>query len=218
MTDHNLNSVKRFTAAHVSNIRMFIRSSLRLSTYILKTKHELQFNVLRMSSHKIFSENSNSSSPCKIRCDKKTEIVQNSIKNTTIIDTNKMHFVEVMETPDKSENDKKSYRVIRLQNELKVLLISDPTQSAATDESESNEHHHEVTSTSEGEEETESEQSGDEHDDEDDHSYNEKRGKLAACSLCVDVGSFSDPREVQGLAHFLGKINISFNCHLIDES
>lgn len=37
------------------------------------------------------------------------------------------------------------------------------------------------------------------------HSVNEKKSssKLAAASLTVGVGSFSDPHDVQGLAHFL---------------
>lgn len=30
-----------------------------------------------------------------------------------------------------------------------------------------------------------------------------------ACDLHVDVGSFSDPRDVQGLAHFVGEFDVS---------
>lgn len=92
-----------------------------------------------------------------------------------------MSSVEVLQVPDKSENDKKSYRVIRLPNGLKALLISTANKEVA-----------------------EREQSDDDVND----PRNEKRGNLAACSLCVDVGSYSDPRDVQGLAHFLGKIKI----------
>lgn len=83
-----------------------------------------------------------------------------------------MCSVEVMEAPDKPENDRKSYRVICLENGLKALLISDPRQKSDCDDEE------------------------------------KERGYPATCSLCVDVGSFSDPRDVQGLAHFLGKIGI----------
>ncbi|XP_031638507.1 nardilysin-like [Contarinia nasturtii] len=95
-----------------------------------------------------------------------------------------MHSVEILETPDKSENDKKLYRVIRLENGLKALLISDPKQKTAA-----------ITSAveSDSSDNTVSEQTNDE----------EKVTKLAACCLCVDVGSSSDPREIQGLAHFL---------------
>lgn len=125
-----------------------------------------------------------------------------------------MSSVEVMEAPDKSENDKKSYRVIRLENGLKALLISDPTQ-----ERTSNETIEEAATASDNEVEEDDDDDGDGGDDDemgDSESDNDesecesrrsKRGKLAACSLCVDVGSFSDPRDVQGLAHFLGKIN-----------
>lgn len=75
-----------------------------------------------------------------------------------------MSTVEELEAPAKSENDKKSYRVIRLENGLKALLISAPVDDGnATDSN-----------------------------------------KKAACALCVDVGYFSDPFDVQGLAHFLG--------------
>lgn len=129
-----------------------------------------------------------------------------------------MSLVEVMETPDKSENDKKSYRVVRLANGLKALLISDPNQNSAShgdsNDDHTHKHRHESVAASDGEdEETESEGEEkhleDSDDDEagDDDTHREKRGKLAACSLCVDVGSFSDPRDVQGLAHFLGKID-----------
>lgn len=130
-----------------------------------------------------------------------------------------MSSIEVMETPDKSENDKKLYRVIRFENGLKALLISDPTQMVVTDETVVTErelkHRHEAAAVSEDDddddEETDSEQSDDEESE--DNGHKEKRSKLAACSLCVDVGSFSDPREVQGLAHFLGKINIFLLLH-----
>lgn len=130
-----------------------------------------------------------------------------STKKTNSIE---MESVEVMEEPQKSENDKKSYRVIRLNNGLKALLISDPTQelplngndfdkhaSAASDDEEEHE---------DNEDEAEDESSGSENSDDENEnvSRQQKRGKLAACSLCVDVGSFSDPRDVQGLAHFLG--------------
>lgn len=84
-----------------------------------------------------------------------------------------MPSVEVLETPVKSENDKKSYRVIRLENGIKALLISVPSKIVES-------------ATSDNREATES------------------NSKLAACAVCVDVGSFSDPPDVRGLAHFLG--------------
>ncbi|KAL7032015.1 hypothetical protein ACKWTF_007199 [Chironomus riparius] len=66
--------------------------------------------------------------------------------------------MEVLSTPIKSENDKKNYRLIKLENGLKALLIS------KTDDEE---------------------------------------GKtVAAASLCVYVGSYENPPNVLGLAHF----------------
>lgn len=39
--------------------------------------------------------------------------------------------------------------------------------------------------------------------------------KKAACSMLVDVGSLSDPRDVQGLAHLVGKMFSSHSNNLI---
>lgn len=75
--------------------------------------------------------------------------------------------MEVLVAPIKSESDKKSYRIIRLSNQLKFLLISDQVKQ------------------SNGEE------------------------KYAKFCLSVKVGSFSDPQDVQGMAHFIGE-NIGF--------
>lgn len=87
-------------------------------------------------------------------------------------------------------------------NGLKALLISDPTpieektaldgKAATADEPDE----------SSSEEEDDDEVDDDEEDDDDDNASEEKE-KLAACSLCIDVGSFSDPRDIQGLSHFL---------------
>lgn len=72
--------------------------------------------------------------------------------------------VELLQTPLKSESDKKNYKLIKLSNGLKALLIGRP-------ESEENE-------------------------------AAIKESCSAVC-LCIDVGSFEDPLEVQGLCHFL---------------
>lgn len=82
-----------------------------------------------------------------------------------------MCSIEILETPEKSEDDKKSYRVIQLLNGLKALLISDPTIEFNEDA------------------ESKSDPVG---------------AKLAACALCVDVGLYTEPRDVPGLSHFLG--------------
>lgn len=164
-----------------------------------------------MSSRKRNCGGLNTSSPSKVQ--------KSSISDTIILNQNEMSSVEVMETPDKSENDKKLYRVIRLENGLKALLISDPNQNPVphddTDDGHTHKHKREAVVSSDEEEESDEEDdmgkhAAEEESDDDDAgggAHHEKRGKLAACSLCVDVGSFSDPRDVQGLAHFLGKID-----------
>ena len=68
-----------------------------------------------------------------------------------------MNDVEILERPIKSACDKKQYRLIKLANGLKVLLVKNA----------------------------------------------ESKNNSAAVALTVDVGSFDDPFEIQGLSHFL---------------
>ncbi|KAG5680610.1 hypothetical protein PVAND_010104 [Polypedilum vanderplanki] len=74
-----------------------------------------------------------------------------------------MNKVEILETPIKSEGDKKEYRLIKLKNGLKALLIKTFTDVDKTDPDEN----------------------------------------CASASLMVSIGSFHEPREIGGLAHFL---------------
>lgn len=186
------------------------QSCLRLLTHTFKTKHEYKFDLLSMSSNKRISDSLHniSSSPTKLRrvkTENRSSVQQSSTVAADILNKNGMGSVEVMETPDKSEYDKKSYRVIRLENGVKCLLISDPTQEYVPHDEDN--HRAAITNDDDDEEEEADDENseGDESDDESGgHDGDEKRSKLAACSLCVDVGSFSDPRDVQGLAHFLG--------------
>lgn len=71
------------------------------------------------------------------------------------------------ETVEKSDHDKKSYRVIKLGNGLKALLISEPSslKTGATG----------------------------------------PRENFASCGLNISIGSFSDPKDIHGLAHFVSK-------------
>jgi predicted Zn-dependent peptidase len=73
----------------------------------------------------------------------------------------------VLKAPEKYQNDTNKYKLIKLKNELKVLLVQKPKIERKIDD--------EIVS-------------GD---------------TSASVALCVDVGSFEDPTEVQGLAHFL---------------
>nr|XP_033337586.1 nardilysin-like isoform X2 [Megalopta genalis] len=137
--------------------------------------------------------------------------------------------VTYLDVPVKSENDKKDYRVIQLENGLIALLISDmhtPDSQDCSSDIKVNA----IPSDSEGEEDEEDEEDEDdeedeedeetncEEDEEDEHSEDDgsdkkdlsthkkrlkREERLAACGLSVGVGSFSDPPEIPGLAHFL---------------
>lgn len=86
--------------------------------------------------------------------------------------------VDALGTPHKLDNDKNLYRVIRLSNGLKALLIS-MQQNELTANRGSNKA----------------------------MEHWKAHPKKAACNLNVDVGSFSNPRDVQGLGHLVGKFH-----------
>lgn len=91
--------------------------------------------------------------------------------------------------PEKSENDKKSYRLLKLKNELNVLLVSDPFRNQ-NQQNKYNEMLNRQTSVTSTENEA----------------FGESKEKLAGCCLNISVGSFSDPKNAQGLAHFVGNL------------
>lgn len=114
-----------------------------------------------------------------------------------------MNSIEILDTPDKSENDKKLYRMVRLENGLEALLVSDPVLISKKTEELVIKNSDEITSATVGNRnESEEVKTG---TDIGDVEENQEREKLASCCVCVNVGSFSDPRDVQGLSHFLGK-------------
>eukprot|EP00742_Colponemidia_sp_Colp-10_P005576 GILJ01005960.1.p1 GENE.GILJ01005960.1~~GILJ01005960.1.p1 ORF type:complete len:1056 (+),score=190.79 GILJ01005960.1:47-3214(+) len=118
----------------------------------------------------------------------------------------------------KSEHDKKEYRSIVLPNQLRVLLISEPDDECdGMGDQESEEWQTEEEDDGdddEGDEDDDDDhsQEGD-HDTADSHSHTshehdaedckKKTVRTAAAAMCVQVGSFSDPEDFQGLAHFL---------------
>uniref|UniRef100_A0A182T8N9 Nardilysin n=1 Tax=Anopheles maculatus TaxID=74869 RepID=A0A182T8N9_9DIPT len=130
--------------------------------------------------------------------------------------------------PETSFSDRKQYRSILLANGLHALLIADPTSQTtappAKDQYKAdveNGSRHTAGSSASSDAEDTNDPDGDEHshsetsfgtasDDESSNSANEsiimdqiEGEKLAAAALCVGVGSFNDPRNIQGLAHFL---------------
>ncbi|XP_058457946.1 nardilysin-like isoform X2 [Malaya genurostris] len=109
--------------------------------------------------------------------------------------------IRYLEAPDKSFSDKKEYRSIVLPNGFHALLISDPAgrvqpaRNSTSEGSNRTQSDDEASVTSSTNDLSES----DGESDSDDSSGE----KLAAAALSIGVGSFSDPRTVQGLAHFL---------------
>ncbi|XP_058053291.1 nardilysin-like isoform X2 [Anopheles bellator] len=122
--------------------------------------------------------------------------------------------VRYLPVPDQSFSDHKQYRSILLANGLHALLISDPTENVVKSDGgtagkSSADGGTESASSSDAEEASEEEDNnsgeddGDSGSDSESISHDRAGAKLAAAALSVGVGSFSDPRNVQGLAHFL---------------
>ncbi|XP_068564058.1 nardilysin [Cebidichthys violaceus] len=127
----------------------------------------------------------------------------------------------------RSPSDPKKYRYIELSNGLRALLISDFSRTDAKGGGENGEDQGETEGredeeeerggeeegdSGEGSEEEEEENEEEEQDsdfdelDEDNVEKKKKKGnseKQAAAALCIGVGSFSDPEDLPGLAHFL---------------
>ncbi|PRQ34773.1 putative nardilysin [Rosa chinensis] len=121
----------------------------------------------------------------------------------------------------KSPNDRRLYRLINLENGLTALLVHDPEigdsqLSKGSEEAEMEEEEEEEgmeEDEKDDDEEDEDSEGEDEEMDEDDEGEDEdglkkKKGgdsqtKKAAAAMCVGIGSFSDPPEAPGLAHFL---------------
>lgn len=96
---------------------------------------------------------------------------------------------EILRNPVKSESDKKEYRQIKLSNGLTSLLVQHFIEDAD----------HEDEKMSQSEESCESDSEEGSSDGEADN----PKEKLAAVALCIDVGSWYDPKDIQGLSHFL---------------
>ncbi|XP_060576376.1 nardilysin-like [Ruditapes philippinarum] len=101
----------------------------------------------------------------------------------------------------KSLNDKREYRLLFLENGLRALLISDldgEDQSSVDDGNQS-----ESDDESAGSDNSEDEGSDMEVDDMSDSENDLGQEKKSAAALCIGVGSFSDPDNIPGFAHFL---------------
>lgn len=114
---------------------------------------------------------------------------------------------EILPSPIKSESDKKEYRVIKLENELIACLISDETPLTESDlegdEFLTSDSESESSQASEAGSETDKSSESMDTSSQCDETGERNIQKMAAAALCIGVGSFSDPREVPGMAHFL---------------
>lgn len=189
----------------------YIRFQFRTKSETTATTTIRTFTVTKiggMSKQKRTNDSiSRENQSAKIRCLESdptaSEMINRSPSNRTL------HGVEVMTKPIKSEHDKKAYRVIQLTNGLKALLISDPIKPGSYDDPDPKSDDNSTVSSTVTTSDEESDSQVDvneEMDTDEDFESDKSREKLSACALCVDVGSFSDPREVQGLAHFLGEL------------
>ncbi|XP_063896410.1 nardilysin [Helicoverpa armigera] len=132
------------------------------------------------------------------------KVINNKSKTTMNLSL-RAEKVEVLPEPIKSDADKKLYKTIRLENGLTALLISDPSRPSLGNETSSSE---EESSGSDETTDPESESGKSGQSVASDHHGTKRRSefdeeKLAACALCVGVGSYSDPADIQGLAHFV---------------
>ncbi|KAG5514985.1 hypothetical protein RHGRI_036132 [Rhododendron griersonianum] len=123
----------------------------------------------------------------------------------------------------KSPTDRRLYRYVQLQNGLCALLVHDPeiypdgpvepSKTNGEDQDDDEELEEEDDDDDEDEDEDDDEDEGVEEEEEESEGdggeakakgkRDASQSKQAAAAMCVGMGSFSDPFEAQGLAHFL---------------
>ncbi|CAO2840084.1 unnamed protein product [Amaranthus hypochondriacus] len=138
----------------------------------------------------------------------------------------------------KSPNDKKLYRYLQLENGLCALVVHDPeiyppsenltTDGECTEEDEEQDDDDGDDldeDYDDDEEEDDDEDDEDSDDEEDDGGSKRSKGKKAssqtkkaAAAVCVGMGSFADPYEAQGLAHFLEHMLFMGSAEFPDEN
>uniref|UniRef100_A0A8C4WZP8 Nardilysin n=1 Tax=Eptatretus burgeri TaxID=7764 RepID=A0A8C4WZP8_EPTBU len=116
----------------------------------------------------------------------------------------------------KPDRDPKLYRVISLTNGLTVCLVSDPRCSPLAEDEHLDDNFNDIDSADDDSEDDdvdedyesdgedcEDGESSDSETEEGNKRRHHPSQRQSAAALCVAVGSFSDPPEVQGLAHLL---------------
>ena len=114
--------------------------------------------------------------------------------------SSKPNMITVLSPPNKASTDKKEYRSLKLNNGMRILLISDTTYDLEKLEQEEN-----IEDEEEGSDEESGSESNSEEDEGNDGTSSKSTSglKKSAAGLCVGMGSFSDPTDLPGLAHFL---------------
>lgn len=119
---------------------------------------------------------------------------------------------EILNSPVKSHSDRKEYRLIKLPNGLTSLLsqhfIDDKDKPPDHESQDAGARSPRAASESQaqatsGEDSDESMSDGEEEEDEAEDETIIRNEKMAAVALCIKVGSWFDPPEIQGLSHFL---------------
>ncbi|XP_074028660.1 nardilysin isoform X2 [Leptinotarsa decemlineata] len=124
------------------------------------------------------------------------------ISNMNTILGNEAKGFKILPSPTKSVSDKKDYTVIKLENGLTACLISDKAPVSLADESCEELDNESETDDSNYSGSSDSEVESDSSGSIQSKSVNSEL-KMAAAGLCIGVGSYSDPIEVPGMAHFL---------------
>ncbi|RZB40351.1 nardilysin-like, partial [Asbolus verrucosus] len=132
-----------------------------------------------------------------------SNLTSKNVSYTPPVQLNTNVKFEVLPTPVKSASDKKEYKVIRLENGLTACLIADEAPLSDLSEDESDDESIEFEESEEDSEEDSICGMNDEDEDDECKKPPAAEQKMAAAGLCIGVGSFSDPKSVPGMAHFL---------------
>ncbi|KAK4370214.1 hypothetical protein RND71_009689 [Anisodus tanguticus] len=109
---------------------------------------------------------------------------------------------------EKSPNDKRLYRYMQLLNGLCALLVHDPDIYPDGHSGNNDAEEDEGSEDDDDTEDSDFDQEESDGADEEETEVKDQRSKAAsqkkaAAAMCVRMGSFSDPYDAQGLAHFL---------------
>lgn len=124
----------------------------------------------------------------------------------------------------KSPNDLRLYRYIQLPNGLCAVLVHDPeiysegAAGAAEEDEDDDEEDSEMDEDDDHDDEEEDDEEEEEGDELNERQMKGASQKKAAAAMCVGMGSFADPYEAQGLAHFLEHMLFMGSAEFPDEN